>query len=84
MVGLGAPFGAQARPLVTGAEQPRPPSWVSAIERFYGGGGNRTRVRGRTGQSVYKHRLPLKFALRPVGSRPTVGLVILWVSHLGR
>ena len=49
-----------------------------------GGGGNRTRVRGRTGQSVYKLRLPLKFALRPVGSRPTVGLVILWVSHLRR
>jgi len=24
-----------------------------------GGGGNRTRVRGRTGQSVYKLRLPL-------------------------
>jgi hypothetical protein len=49
-----------------------------------GGGGNRTRVRGRTGQSVYKRRLPLKFARRPVGSRPTAGLVILWVSHLGR
>jgi hypothetical protein len=42
-----------------------------------GGGGNRTRVRGRTGQSVYKRRLPLEFARRPVGSRPTAGLVIL-------
>jgi integrase len=50
----------------------------------YGGGGNRTRVRGRTGQSVYKRRLPLKFARRPVGSRPTPGLVILCVSHVGR
>jgi hypothetical protein len=55
-----------------------------AICRNYGGGGNRTRVRGRTGQSVYKRRLPFGFTLRPVGSRPTVGLVILWVSHLGR
>ena len=42
-----------------------------------GGGGNRTRVRGRTGQSVYKRRLPFGFARRPVGSRPTAGLVIL-------
>ena len=42
-----------------------------------GGGGNRTRVRGRTGQSVYKLRLPLRFARRPVGSRPTDGLAIL-------
>ena len=42
-----------------------------------GGGGNRTRVRGRTGQSVYKLRLPLRFARRPVGSRPTSGLAIL-------
>jgi hypothetical protein len=42
-----------------------------------GGGGNRTRVRGRTGQSVYKRRLPSKFARRLVGSRPTDGLAIL-------
>ncbi len=27
--------------------------------------------------SVYKLRLPLKFARRPVSSRPTVGLAIL-------
>ncbi len=47
------------------------------ICRDDGGGGNRTRVRGRTGQSVYKRRLPLDFARRPVGSRPTAGLVIL-------
>ena len=42
-----------------------------------GGGGNRTRVRGRTVQSVYKLRLLLRFARRPVSSRPTVGLAIL-------
>jgi hypothetical protein len=48
-----------------------------------GGGGNRTRVRGRTGQSVYKLRLPLSFARRPVGSRPTAGLAILWCRASG-
>src|SRR3989440_12501183 len=48
-----------------------------------GGGGNRTRVRGRTGQSVYKLRLPLNFARRPVGSRPTAGLAILWCRASG-
>jgi hypothetical protein len=42
-----------------------------------GGGGNRTRVRNRPVQSVYKLRLPLSFARRPVGSRPTAGLAIL-------
>ena len=42
-----------------------------------GGGGNRTRVRGRSAQNVYKLRLPLNFARRPVGSRPTAGLAIL-------
>ena len=42
-----------------------------------GGGGNRTRVRNRTGQSIYKLRLPLSFARRPVGNRPTAGLAIL-------
>ena len=42
-----------------------------------GGGGNRTRVRGRTGQSVYKLRLPFGFARRPVGSRPTDELALL-------
>ena len=42
-----------------------------------GGGGNRTRVRGSSGQSVYKLRLPFSFARRPVGSRPTAGLAIL-------
>ena len=48
-----------------------------------GGGGNRTRVRNRTGQSLYKLRLPLKFARRPVGSRPTAGLAILWCRASG-
>ena len=42
-----------------------------------GGGGNRTRVRDRSVQSFYKLRLPLIFARRPVGSRPTAGLAIL-------
>ena len=41
------------------------------------------RVRGRTGQSVYKLRLPLSFARRPVGSRPTDGLAILWCRASG-
>ena len=48
-----------------------------SLNQADGGGGNRTRVRGRTGQSVYKLRLPLSFARRPVGSRPTAGLAIL-------
>jgi hypothetical protein len=45
-----------------------------------GGGGNRTRVRGRTGQNVYKLRLPFDLARRPECSRPTAGPAILW-SH---
>ncbi len=49
----------------------------STISGESGGGGNRTRVRGRTGQSVYKLRLPFRFARRPVDSRPTAGLAIL-------
>ena len=48
-----------------------------------GGGGNRTRVRGRPAQNVYKLRLPLSFARRPVGSRPTAGLAILWCRASG-
>jgi len=48
-----------------------------AISRENGGGGNRTRVRDRTGQSVYKLRLPFAFTRRPVDSRPTAGLAIL-------
>ena len=46
-------------------------------DRGDGGGGNRTRVRGRTGMSVYKHRSPLNFARRPVGDRPTDELALL-------
>ena len=48
-----------------------------------GGGGNRTRVRERSDQSVYKLRLPLRFARRPVGSRPIDGLAILWCRASG-
>ena len=36
----------------------------------YGGGGNRTRVRGRTGQSVYKRSLRFDLA-RTAGSQTT-------------
>jgi len=54
-----------------------------SLNQADGGGGNRTRVRGRTGQSVYKLRLPLRFARRPVGSRPTSGLAILWCRTSG-
>jgi hypothetical protein len=32
---------------------------------FSGGGGNRTRVRGRTGQNVYKRSPRFKFDRRP-------------------
>jgi len=49
--------------------------WSRAREN--GGGGNRTRVRGRTGESVYKLRPPLNFARRPVGDRPTDELALL-------
>jgi len=34
-------------------------------------------------QSVYKLRLPFRFARRPVGNRPTAGLVILWCRASG-
>jgi len=37
--------------------------------RFSGGGGNRTRVRGRTGRNVYKLRLPFRLA-RTAGVQP--------------
>ena len=42
-----------------------------------GGGGNRTRVHNRTGQSIYKLRSLLNFALRPVGTDQPFGLVLL-------
>src|SRR5437763_11229138 len=42
-----------------------------------GGGGNRTRVRDRTGQSVYKRSLRFDLARRPVRRRPTDGPAIL-------
>ena len=50
---------------------------------FHGGGGNRTRVRGRTGKSVYKRVLRFAFARRPVHRRPTDGLAILWSPASG-
>jgi integrase len=43
-----------------------------------GGGGNRTRVRGRTGKSLYKRSLRFAFARQPVRRRPTDGLALLW------
>ena len=49
----------------------------SGLPAMSGGGGNRTRVRGRTGQSIYKLRLAFRFARRPVDSRPTDGLATL-------
>ena len=48
-----------------------------AICRDDGGGGNRTRVRGRTEKSVYKLVLRFRFARRPARRRPTDGLAIL-------
>jgi hypothetical protein len=53
------------------------------LETYSGGGGNRTRVRGRTGKSLYKLVLRLDFARRPVRRRPTDGLAILWSPALG-
>ena len=65
--------------MTAGAGRRAPDRWSA----LHGGGGNRTRVRGRTGQSVYKLRLPLNFARRPVDSRPTAGLAILWCRTSG-
>ena len=59
------------------------PSTIDGEESGNGGGGNRTRVRNRPEQSVYKLRLPFGFARRPVGSRPTAGLAILWCRASG-
>ena len=40
---------------------------------IYGGGGNRTRVRGRTGQNVYKRSPRFSFDRRPeADALPTV------------
>src|SRR5919197_1812951 len=38
---------------------------------------------GTLRQSFYKLRLPFRFARRPVGSRPTAGLAILWCRASG-
>ena len=48
-----------------------------ALPASSGGGGNRTRVRGRTGASIYKLRSPFRFTRRPVCDRPTAGLALL-------
>jgi hypothetical protein len=53
------------------------------VGRDDGGGGNRTRVRGRTGESVYKRSLGFRFARRPAPRRPTDGLAILWCPASG-
>jgi len=43
----------------------------------HGGGGSRTRVRSRTGQSVYKPSPPLDLGRRLEDGRPTDGPAIL-------
>src|SRR6266536_764845 len=48
-----------------------------AVPASSGGGGNRTRVRDRTGQSVYERILRFGLARRPVRRRPTDGPAIL-------
>ena len=54
---------------------------------IYGGGGNRTRVRGRTGQSVYERSPRLDLTRRPVADdlpagQPSFGCRALgdWLS----
>ena len=56
-----------------------PQSFLSEnpICRDDGGGGNRTRVRGRTGGSIYKRSPRFRFTRRPVRGRPTDGLALL-------
>ncbi len=56
---------------------------IGSVEPESGGGGNRTRVRGRTGVSVYKRSLRFRFARRPARRRPTDGLAILWSPASG-
>jgi hypothetical protein len=48
-----------------------------AICRNDGGGGNRTRVRGRAGSSIYKLVLRFRFARRSARRRPADGLAVL-------
>src|SRR5213082_3189762 len=49
-----------------------------AARRENGGGGNRTRVRGRTGRASTSLGCPLLSPGRPGCSRPTAGPAILW------
>ena len=69
------PFNGSQMPRI--ADTDSIPFKKAAVCRENGGGGNRTRVRGRTGMSIYKHRPPLRFARRPVGGRPTDELALL-------
>ena len=71
---------AQASPELATLEQ----TLQLRCNRWNGGGGNRTRVRGRTVLNVYKLRSPFNFALRPVCDRPTVELALLWCRAFGR
>jgi hypothetical protein len=64
-------------------KSPPPEPEGLARRALNGGGGNRTRVREPLRKSLYKLRLPLRFARRPVGSRPTAGLAILWCRTSG-
>jgi hypothetical protein len=68
--------GAERREAARGGRLRRPER-VAGQGSESGGGGNRTRVRESLRKSLYKLRLPLEFARRPVCSRPTAGLAIL-------
>ena len=68
--------GGEERDLYGGTLEAKSPDLL-AFDGSDGGGGNRTRVRGRTGVNVYKLRSPLRFARRPVSDRPTDGLALL-------
>jgi hypothetical protein len=73
------------------AEAPRPRQWPPRSRSFEAAcwpnlrwrrGESNPRPRPHR-QSVYKLRLPFRFARRPVDSRPTAGLVILWCRASG-
>src|SRR5438045_3247475 len=70
-----------AAPLTPGNHSHRLVGFPLLIE-FHGGGGNRTRVRGRTGQNVYKRSPPLNLARRPEADALPAGqpslAVALW------
>ena len=69
------------RAVLEGENESFPPSYTKPLQNGdYGGGGNRTRVRSRTGQSFYRLSSPLISPGRPVCERPTAGPAIL-LSH---